>query len=150
MKNFLLVIIVALLAASCSSSSSSSEGESSNEDNVKKAQYMVAGETLFLQYCSNCHQQDGTGLADLYPPLKDSDYLANNYEAIICIIKNGRQGEIVVNGKTYNQVMPPLNMLTDLEVAEIGTYVFNTFSPNKRFVPVTEVSKILAECEGAN
>ncbi|MCA6078043.1 c-type cytochrome [Fulvivirga sedimenti] len=149
MKNFLFVLLTAWALTSCNSSSTSGS-EMSQEDNMKKAQYMVAGETLFLQYCSNCHQQDGTGLADLYPPLKDSDYLANNYEAIICIIKNGKQGEIVVNGKTYNQIMPPLNMLTDLEVAEIGTYVFNTFSENKRFVPVTEVTRILAECGEGN
>lgn len=140
--NWLFVLV---LFTACSSQPKETEDSASNEDKMKKAQYMVAGETLFLQYCSNCHQQDGAGLADLYPPLKDSDYLVN-FEEVICIIKNGKQGEIVVNGKTYNQLMPPLNMLTDLEVAEIATYVYTTFGEDRGLINVTEVTKILAAC----
>lgn len=141
-----LLILSALILASCSSTGKEG-GEESNADKMKKAQYMVAGETLFLQYCSNCHQQDGAGLADLYPPLKDSDYMENNFEEVICIIRNGRQGEIVVNGKTYNQVMPPLNMLTDLEVAEIATYIYNSFGHERGLISVNQVSDLLSKCE---
>ncbi|MEM6522979.1 MAG: c-type cytochrome, partial [Bacteroidota bacterium] len=32
----------------------------------------------YLQHCSSCHQKNGEGLARLYPPLADSDYLENN------------------------------------------------------------------------
>jgi cytochrome c551 len=151
MKYLLIILGSIFVFAACSSSTSSSENEAtseteSSEDAVKKKQYLVAGETLFLQYCSNCHQQDGAGLADLYPPLLESDYMENNFEEVICIIKNGKQGEIVVNGKTYNQLMPPLNMLTDLEIAEIATYIFNNFGHERGLVPVKEVSRLLQNC----
>jgi nitrite reductase (NO-forming) len=37
------------------------------------------------------------------------------------------QGKITVNGKDYNSVMPPMNQLTDDEVANISTYVLNSW-----------------------
>jgi hypothetical protein len=73
--------------------------------------------------------------------------MEENFEEVICIIKNGKQGEIVVNGKTYNQIMPPLNMLTDLEVAEIATYIYNNFGHERGLIGVKQVSGLLDECE---
>ncbi len=152
MKYIVIILGSLFMFTACSSSTSTSENESagtetaSSEDEVKKKQYLVAGETLFLQYCSNCHQQDGTGLADLYPPLLESDYMEENFEEVICIIKNGKQGEIVVNGKTYNQLMPPLNMLTDLEIAEIATYIYNNFGHERGLIPVKDVTRLLQNC----
>jgi mono/diheme cytochrome c family protein len=142
---YLTLIFFALLIVGCSSGNEKTSD--SSEDTMKKKQYLVAGETLYLQYCSNCHQQDGTGLADLYPPLLNADYMEENFEEVICIIKNGKQGEIVVNGKTYNQIMPPLNMLTDLEVAEIATYIYNNFGHERGLIGVKQVSGLLDQCE---
>lgn len=163
MKKICTVVAATLILFSCGSKDTKENAESgsakspsqdesavSSEDQVKYEQYMVAGETLYLQYCSMCHQSLGTGLAELYPPLKESDFLKNNFDEAVCIIKNGKQGEIQVNGKTYNQVMPAQTSLTDLEIAEVLTYVSNSWGNKKGFVPVTEVSKILKDCQPAS
>ncbi|MFN3841405.1 MAG: c-type cytochrome [Cyclobacteriaceae bacterium] len=108
--------------------------------------YYNQGEQLYLNHCSNCHQSNGTGLGRVYPPLHQSDYMKNNFETVICIMKNGLEGEIVVNGKDYNQAMPGVPALTDLEIAEIATYIYNTWEHQRGLVDVNEVSQILRQC----
>ncbi|MEM6522980.1 MAG: c-type cytochrome [Bacteroidota bacterium] len=83
-------------------------------DEVKLEQYIVVGRTLYLQHCSSCHQKNGEGLARLYPPLADSDYLENNIENVVCNIKYGLNGPLLVNGIEYNQMMPANSNLTPL------------------------------------
>ena len=40
---------------------------------------------------------------------------------------NGLTGEVTVNGKTYNSVMPPMSQLNDDEIANILTYVTHSW-----------------------
>ncbi len=154
MKKPAIYLFAILLLSACGGGGSTTEETTdeqpkmSAEDQVKFDQYMVAGETLYLQYCSQCHQPMGTGLENLYPPLKESDYMENNFESVICILKNGKSGEIVVNGKTYNQLMPA-QQLTNLEIAEVATYIYNTWGHSRGLIPVTQVETLLASCEEA-
>ena len=98
------------------------------ENPVKFKQYMVQGMRLYRQHCANCHQTDGTGLAKLVPPLKDADYLnILKSDEFACQIKYGLEGEIEVNGILFNQPMPAISHLTSIEIAEIVTYVNNTW-----------------------
>jgi len=116
---------------------------------IRLKQYMREGRKLYKQHCSNCHQHDGSGLAKLYPPLKDSDYMLNNKADVLCGMRHGQKGEIVVNGVTFNQEMPGIPALTDLEIAEIATYVYNAFTDTAVFVSVKEAGAILRECQEA-
>jgi mono/diheme cytochrome c family protein len=69
-------------------------------------------------------------------------------EDVVCLIKNGKTGELIVNGKSYNQAMPGVSALTDLEIAEIATYIYNTWSNNTgKIIEVTSVSQILLKCD---
>ena len=43
------------------------------------------------------------------------------------IAVHGLSGPVTVNGEQYISVMPPMNQLTDDEVANIGTYVLNSW-----------------------
>lgn len=119
---------------------------SSDKNGVKFTQYFNKGEQLYFKHCSNCHQKDGSGLGLLYPPLKDADFMKNKNE-VICIIKNGKEGEIIVNGKQFNQQMPAMPALTDIEIAEIATYIYNSWTFNEGLIEVKDVSAILDNCE---
>jgi mono/diheme cytochrome c family protein len=119
----------------------------SREDRIKYKQYLVEGKRLYLLHCSNCHQQDGSGLARLYPPLKNSDYLENHEEQVICSIKYGQSGELTINNMVFNQPMPSNPRLTHLEIAEITTYVYSTWGPKKKLFTHQEVGRILDECK---
>lgn len=113
----------------------------------KFQQYYVHGERLYLKHCSNCHQKNGQGLGRLYPPLDSSDYLTNNLNDVLCIIRYGRKGDLVVNGVRYNQSMPSNPALSDLEIAEIATYIYNTWQNNRGIISVNETTAVLNSCE---
>lgn len=116
-------------------------------EDIKFQQYYVQGEVLYETHCSNCHQQQGTGLGLVYPPLNPSDYVDENFESVLCLMRHGIRGELVVNGKTYVQPMPGIPTLTDLEIAEIATYIYNTWGRSKGLIDVKDVSKVLGKCD---
>lgn len=117
------------------------------EEAIKLAQYKVQGEVLYAKHCSNCHQKEGQGLARLYPPLENSPYLRDSLQRAICIVRYGMRGEITVNGVVFNQPMPGVPTLTDLEVAEILTFVGNSWGNETGLVDVTAATSVLNRCD---
>jgi cytochrome c551 len=113
----------------------------------KFEQYFIQGEQLYLRHCSNCHQKNGKGLGLIYPPLDTSDYMQDHFEDVLCLMRNGKSGELLVNGKSFNQPMPGVPTLSDLEVAEIATYIYNSWSHKKGIVDVKVASQILSSCD---
>lgn len=132
--------IVGLLAVLVASLSCQSEEE------IKRQRYITEGILVYKNNCANCHQKQGEGVAALYPPIANSDFLANK-NAVICLIRYGQQGPIVVNGKPYNRPMPPQPQLSDLEVAELVTYIYNEWGNEKKLTSVKDVTPILKQCE---
>lgn len=63
------------------------------------------GARLYGQHCAGCHGEQGEGLGQLIPPLAGSDYVAQHSGQLACIVRNGLNGPIVVNGVSYNQLM---------------------------------------------
>lgn len=112
----------------------------------KFQQYYIQGEQLYIKQCSNCHQKNGKGLGLVYPPLDSSDYMGNHFEEVLCLMKYGKRGELMVNGKKFNQPMPGIPTITDLEVAEIATYIYNTWGRKRGLIEVGEVSPIIDSC----
>lgn len=115
------------------------------EEEIKRQRYITEGILVYKNNCANCHQNKGEGLAALYPPLAHSDYLANK-NAVICLIRYGQQGPINVNGKRYNRPMPAQPQLSDLEVAELVTYIYNEWGTETKLTGVKEVTPILNGC----
>jgi len=69
-----------------------------------------------------------------------------NFEQVLCLMRNGIQGEVTVNGVQYNQAMPGVPTLTDLEIAEIATYIYNAWDNERGLVDVKEAERILNTC----
>jgi cytochrome c551 len=136
--------VVLLLAVSGFHFSCSNDGRSNDP---KFKQYYNQGEELYIKHCSNCHQKNGKGLGRIYPPLDSADFLKANFNQVICLMRNGIDGSIVVNGKEFNQAMPGVSTLSDLEIAEIATYIYNTWDNKRGLVDVKEVGPILKSCE---
>ncbi|MEP2771314.1 MAG: cytochrome c [Fulvivirga sp.] len=141
----LVLLLTVILFQACSGKTDNNEG--SHKENVKLEQYMVEGQQLYMQHCSNCHQADGAGLAQLFPPLKGSDYMFENFEKALCSMKYGQEGEITVNGVTYNQKMPGIPTLTALEVAEISTYIYNSWGNERGLIDVKKAEEVLKNCK---
>jgi nitrite reductase (NO-forming) len=117
-----------------------------------REQQLAAGKALYGGTCSTCHQGNGEGLADVFPPLAKSDYLMQDKERAIGVVLNGLTGKVTVNGKDYNSVMPPMSQLSNDEVANILTYVMNEWGNQDGVVTPGEVAKVRAltkRAEGA-
>ena len=116
------------------------------EERVRLKRYKIEGKIIYKAQCANCHQHDGSGLARLIPPLKDSDYLKADVARTICLIKNGMKGDITVNGIVFNQDMPAHSNLTDIEIAEVATYIYTLWGEKPEVISVKEVRQALDKC----
>jgi len=95
------------------------------------------GQKVYRWYCRNCHGVDGKGRPGIYPPLKNSDYLAQQpIDTIIHNVVFGLQRPITVNGIVYQgRRMPPLSpKVSDIDLAAVLVYVFATMTP-RDFAP---------------
>lgn len=117
-----------------------------SSDELKSEQYFVEGYQLYKTYCTNCHQDDGKGMANLYPPLQGSSILTNK-ELMSCIIKHGMSDTILVAGKKFSRPMPGNPKLTELEIAEIVSFVTMKWGKDSTHTSIKLVQKSLAECE---
>ncbi|EJG02931.1 copper-containing nitrite reductase [Flavobacterium sp. F52] len=88
------------------------------------------GKQIFGTTCFACHQSEGQGIPNTFPPLAKSDYLNADSKRTIKTILHGLTGEVTVNGKKYNNVMPAQN-LSDDEIANVLTYIYNSWGNNK-------------------
>ena len=79
---------------------------------------------LYRNHCIACHGKDGRGSANLFPPLRGSEWATGNPEIPIRIVLHGFQGLLVVSGNRFlNHMMPLGHRLSDEEIAAILTYV---------------------------
>ena len=121
---------------------------SENQDRTRRehgefSQYMAEGQKLYNMYCSNCHQHNGQGLGSVFPPLNDSDHMEAIFEQVICLTKNGQQGGIAMNDTTFTDPMPGAPHLSNLEIAQITTYIYNSWGHGKGITTVDETAEVL-------
>ncbi|MGI9610595.1 MAG: c-type cytochrome, partial [Acidimicrobiia bacterium] len=102
----------------------SEEGESEVDEAVLAE--LREGAAVYTAICSSCHQPGGAGISGQFPPLinnpnvDDPAYVAE-------VINSGRQGELVVDGVTYDSVMPAFSTLSDAETQAVIAYIQNGF-----------------------
>ena len=100
------------------------------------------GSEIYSDFCVNCHMDNGEGVPYSFPPLVASDFLIKNRVASIHAVKFGLQGEIVVNGITYNNSMTSFG-LEDDEIADVMNFVMNSWGNKQtKMVTIEEVQAI--------
>ena len=138
MKFRIIIVLLAaigLLVYSCQS-----------EEQIEYMRYYSAGQALYKTKCQNCHGEQGQGLAALIPALTDSAYLKTNRAKLACYVQNGLNLPILVNGKAYNGQMPASG-LAPMEIAQVLTYVQNSFGNNLGLHNIKQVEGDLKNCE---
>lgn len=81
------------------------------------------GKRVYSQNCVACHMSSGMGQPGVYPPLVNSDWVQDNPRRLVKIILAGLQGEVQVNGVTYNNAMTAFGNLSDREIAGVLSYI---------------------------
>jgi mono/diheme cytochrome c family protein len=113
-----------------------------------KPERLEKGKRLFATVCAACHQSTGLGIPDKFPPLAGSDFLNADKNRAIKILLHGRQGELTVNGRKFNNSMPSFPFSDD-EIASALTFVYSSFGNSGKDVTATEVKAMRAEKEEA-
>jgi len=98
------------------------------------------GKTVFTKTCFACHQENGAGVPNAFPPLAASDYLNADVNRAIDVVLHGKTGELTVNGHKYNGVMPA-QALTDEEIANVLSYVYANWNNKKQEVKPAMVAQ---------
>ncbi|WP_312695788.1 PVC-type heme-binding CxxCH protein [Sphingobacterium mizutaii] len=97
-------------------------------------------------FCVTCHQPNGKGLdASGFPPLNASKWVTGSEDRLIKLTLNGLLGPIEVNGKKYPGQVPmtPFGMmLNDQEIADVLTYVRNSFTNKANPISAAKVKEI--------
>jgi mono/diheme cytochrome c family protein len=129
-------LLLALLIYSCQS-----------EDEITFKRYYTTGSIVYQTKCQNCHGKDGQGLSTLMPPLTDTAFLKANKTSLACFIKYGIKGKLlIINHKPFEGDMPVTD-LAPIEIAEVLTYVTNSFGNKMGVVTAQQVSDDLAKCK---
>lgn len=133
--NYLKILVLPVLFFSCQTNAE-----------IKKKQYFAEGVQLYKSNCANCHQMDGAGLEGLYPAIS-SEFLRNNKQKVICLIKNGINDSLLINGKKYKTKMPANQKFEPLEIAEITTFINNKWGGIDKITEIDEVKQALLDCK---
>lgn len=100
--------------------------------------------------CFGCHGEKGEGIPNLGPPLAKSEWVTGDPERLAKILLHGMSGPVTVNGKVYKPAaaMPGLKhnpALTDAHIAEVMTYIRNSWGNQAKPVEAKLVKKVREE-----
>jgi mono/diheme cytochrome c family protein len=106
-----------------------------------KSKQLLNGKKVYDMYCQACHQADGNGVPRLNPPLVGTVYVTGSKTRLIDIVLKGLSDPIEINGEEYNNPMAAHSFLTDQQIADVLTYIRNSFGNKAGAVTVAEVKK---------
>ncbi|WP_240635607.1 c-type cytochrome [Hymenobacter rigui] len=108
------------------------------------------GAQLYASHCANCHGDQGQGLQRLIPPVAGADFVAQRRADLPCIIRKGLKGPLVVNGVSYNQVMPGHEDLTDSQITNLLNFLQTHWGNKNQPYTIREASDLLGRCNGSD
>lgn len=107
---------------------------------------IARGKTVYATQCLTCHQVDGGGVPHLNAPLDAATQVVNNDKArLIRIVLKGFTDRVPLDGEYYSNNMAPHPELTDQQIADVLTYVRNSWSNKASAVTVAEVKAVRAK-----
>lgn len=110
-------------------------------DDLERGKVHVNGEQLYVRYCRTCHQKNGMGDGNLFPPLVASEWVTGASERLIQVVLHGMEGTISVAGKSYNNVMPKFDYLSDRQLADLLSYIRTGLNNRKDSITATQVAQ---------
>lgn len=99
------------------------------------------GKAVYSTLCVACHQADGGGVPNLNPPLIKTSHVLGDKKRLINILLNGMQGEDI-DGESYSNVMPPVSQFSNQQIADVLTYVRNSFGNKASAVTLADVNAL--------
>ena len=104
------------------------------------------GEKLYVQHCANCHGEQGQGLARLIPPLAGSDYLVDHRAELACLLRNGQNEVIFVNGIGYHHIMHGNKTMSVAQLTNLLNYIESHWGNEAAPRTIRDVQTALDSC----
>jgi len=103
------------------------------------------GKTVYVDQCLSCHQADGGGVQNMNPPLIKTKWVLGDKIQLIQIVLKGMNTQTEINGDIYHNLMPPHDYMTDLQIADVLTYIRNSFGNKAKAITEAEVRTVRAK-----
>ena len=107
------------------------------------------GGTIYAELCFTCHGPDGRGTptpggagATLAPSLAGSPRVNGHRDYVIESVMHGLSGPI--DGRTYPQVMVPMGSNNDRWIADVASFVRNSFGNSGALASPADVARVRA------
>jgi mono/diheme cytochrome c family protein len=102
----------------------------------------LPGDKVYAAACAVCHMGDGSGVPHLHPPLKGSAVVAGEPARLIRVVLEGPAKVLPPDRVQYSNTMPPLNGLTDEQIASVLTYVRKQFGGEASAIQPGQVAAV--------
>ena len=112
----------------------------STSGNIKAS--ITRGEVVYKKVCLSCHMIDGGGVPHLNPPLAQTAYVLGDKSKIIYIVLHGMTDRIPIEDEYYSNNMAAHTDLNNQQIADVLTYVRNSFGNKASAVTVAEVKAV--------
>jgi mono/diheme cytochrome c family protein len=106
---------------------------------------ITRGKTVYDTYCLVCHQANGSGVPSMNPPLMKTSWVLGSKTVLIEQVLKGSSNKVEIDGEKFHGVMPAQVQLTDEQIADVLTYVRNSFGNKASIVTPTEVKAVRAK-----
>lgn len=111
--------------------------------NTISAQNMSNGKKIYETRCLVCHQADGGGVPNMNAPLDgSSNVVGNDIARMVKIIRGGYNEKVALDGYYYSNAMTANPDLKDQDIADVLSYIRNSWSNKASKVTLAQVQKV--------
>lgn len=137
MRKYILLISAAMLVVMIAAVAQQKKLSGKDQQPSGKAS-IEAGKLVYGQYCLTCHQADGGGVQNMNPTLINTSYVNGDKAKLVSVLLNGLN-HVEIDGETYSNVMPSFSYLKDKQIADVLSYVRNSFGNKKSMISAADV-----------
>jgi mono/diheme cytochrome c family protein len=103
---------------------------------------MASGKAVYDHYCVACHEADGSSSPGVYPPLDGNALLQSaDPSSTLRVILDGAQSVTTARAPNTGQMPAYARQFSDQEVADVTTYIRNSFGNSAPAVSAEQVKK---------
>lgn len=107
------------------------------------AELMKIGQSVYISKCQTCHQEDGSGIPNLNPPLSKTSLVKGSKTELIKWVLTGTPNpKTLLDGIYYSNTMPAQKDLSNEELSAVLTYIRKSFGNDYSRISVQDVASV--------
>ncbi len=109
---------------------------------IKVDEALLAGKVVYDNYCLSCHMSNGLGAPGMNPPLAGTDWVLGDKDRLIKVVLQGLSEPVEIQGEIYQNIMASHSFLSDQHVADVLTFVRQSFGNDASEIKPEDVRKV--------